>query len=164
MKLPFWSVKCRSINQWTNRPTQDSTPRWNSISELLCLARHDKSPRHNHSDCLRDRLTNSMQSSPSWKANSSAYFMQHEGSLPSSQKPSTCLYPTPYQSSPRHLTLRYRYNTRFNNTVSSKPRSSQRSLPFRPHYQKSVKISLLSHTCHMSSPSHLPWFDHPHVW
>jgi len=41
-------------------------------SELLRLARHDKPPRHNHSDCLTDQLTNSMQSSPSSKANSSS--------------------------------------------------------------------------------------------
>jgi len=30
------------LGQWTNCPTQDSSPRRNSVSELLSLATHDK--------------------------------------------------------------------------------------------------------------------------
>jgi hypothetical protein len=40
-------------------------------------------------------------------------------------------------------------------------RSSQWSLTFRPPNQNPVNTSPLPHACHMSSPPHPPWFNHP---
>jgi hypothetical protein len=45
------------------------------------------------------------------------------------------------------------------------PESSQWSLTFGPPNQNSVNISPLPNACHMSRPSHLPWFNHPNnIW
>jgi hypothetical protein len=41
------------------------------------------------------------------------------------------------------------------------PRSSQWSLAFRPSNQNPVNTSPLPHACHMCSPPHPPWFNHP---
>jgi hypothetical protein len=41
------------------------------------------------------------------------------------------------------------------------PRSSRWSLAFVPPNQNSVSTSPLLHACHMSSPPHPPWFNHP---
>jgi hypothetical protein len=41
------------------------------------------------------------------------------------------------------------------------PRSSQRYLPFGPPNKNPVDISPLPHACHMTRPSHPPWFNHP---
>jgi hypothetical protein len=45
--------------------------------------------------------------------------------------------------------------------LSPTPRSSQWSLAFRPPNQNPVSTSPLPHACHMSSPPHPPWFNHP---
>jgi hypothetical protein len=45
--------------------------------------------------------------------------------------------------------------------LSSAPWSSKRSLSFWFSHQNLVRISLLSHECHMSRPPHSPWFDLP---
>jgi hypothetical protein len=39
--------------------------------------------------------------------------------------------------------------------------SSQWSLAFGPPNQNPVNTSTLPHACHMSSPPHPPWFNHP---
>jgi hypothetical protein len=41
------------------------------------------------------------------------------------------------------------------------PRSSQWSLAFGPPNRNPVNTSPLPHACHMSRPSHPPWFSHP---
>jgi hypothetical protein len=41
------------------------------------------------------------------------------------------------------------------------PRSSQWSLAFVPTNKNPANTSLLPHACHMSSPPHSPWFNHP---
>jgi hypothetical protein len=41
------------------------------------------------------------------------------------------------------------------------PRSSQWSLAFGPSNQNPVSTSSLPHACHMSSPPHPSWFNHP---
>jgi hypothetical protein len=41
------------------------------------------------------------------------------------------------------------------------PRSSQWSLAFGPPNQNPVNTPPLPHVCHMSSPPHPPWFNHP---
>jgi len=104
--------------------------------------------------------------------------MQPEGSLPSPQQPSTCLYPTPHQSCPRHPTPLYLYNTSFKNILSSKSTSSQCPLSFRHHHQTSVISSatcpaylnlhdfitpIMSGEGHKSRSSLLRHFFHPPV-
>jgi hypothetical protein len=41
------------------------------------------------------------------------------------------------------------------------PTSSQWSLPFGPSNLNLANTSPLPHACHMSSPPHPPWFNHP---
>jgi hypothetical protein len=74
--------------------------------------------------------------------------MESEGSLPCSQQPITCRYPSSDQSSP---CPQYFLIIHFNIILPSLPWSSQRS--FAP------PKALLTRTCHMPRPSH-PLFDH----
>jgi len=50
---------------------------------------------------------------------------------------------------------------RVNIVLPSTPGSSNWSLSFRSLYQNPACTSTASHTCHMPSPSHSSWFDHP---
>jgi hypothetical protein len=49
----------------------------------------------------------------------------------------------------------------FNVILPPTPRSSQWSLAFGPPNKNPVNTFPLSHACHMSSPPHSPWFNHP---
>jgi hypothetical protein len=81
--------------------------------------------------------------------------MESRVSLLCSQEPATSPYSEPHASShtfqplfPKILIL------------TSTPRSSEWSLPFRFSNQNTLCISRLFHACYMPRLSHHPWFDH----
>ena len=88
-----------------------------------------------------------------------AFFLETEGSLPHSQDPANRPYSEPDQFSPCHLPNHF-LNIHFNTIFLSTPRSSKWPFSFRFPPQNPVRTSRLSHTCHMSCPSHSSWFDH----
>ena len=88
----------------------------------------------------------------------SPHFIEPEGSLPHLQVPATCPYPEPQQSIP--CSTPHFYKIHFN-ILPSKPESSKWSLSLGSHHQKYVCTSPVSHSCHMSRPSHSSRFDHP---
>ena len=92
----------------------------------------------------------------------SPHFIEPEGSLPHLQVPATCPYPEPQQSIP--CSTPHFYKIHFN-ILPSKPESSKWSLSLGSHHQKYVCTSPVSHSCHMSRPSHSSRFDHPNnIW
>jgi len=107
---------------------------------------------HSHSNCLADQLTNSVQSSPSWKSNSSSACQEVSWLY------ATRRFITEFTTA-LHLSLPHP-------TVSSSHLSpGLPSVRFPSDFTTKNLLSLLPHTCHMSSPSRLPWFDHPNnVW
>ena len=81
--------------------------------------------------------------------------MKHERLFPCLQELATCTYPEPDESNPRPPTL-----IDFNIILPFTYRSRNWSLFFGfPH--KHYVFSLVSHTCHMTHPSHSSLFDHP---
>ena len=76
-------------------------------------------------------------------------FIEREGSLPHSQASATCPYCGPAQSSPHTHILEILPNI----IHPSMPRSPQWSLSLRFPHQDPMHPPLLTHTCHMSSPS-----------
>ena len=82
-----------------------------------------------------------------------------EGSLPHSQAYATCLYPGPAQSSPYTQSHLRQIHP---NIHPSTPRSTQWSPSLRFPHQDPIHFPLLTHTCHMPSPSHSSRFYHPH--
>jgi len=85
--------------------------------------------------------------------------MEPEGSLPHLQKPATCPYPEPDQSSPSSQ-LNF-FTIHFYIILPSKPRSSKWSFFLRFLHQNPAWTSPLPHACHMPHPPHSSRFDHP---
>ena len=75
--------------------------------------------------------------------------MEPEGSLPHSQESATFSYPGPAQSSPHtHIPPP--------GDPPSMPTSPQWSLSLQFPHQDPIHTPLLTHMCHMPSPSHSP--------
>jgi hypothetical protein len=115
-------------------------------------------------------LTNSMQLSHSWEANSysanqiiprflwnpKVHNRVHNSSL---------LVPILTHTNPAHTFPSYFPNIHSNITLPSTPRSSEWSRPFRFSNQNFVCISHLSHSCCMSHSSYPPLSDHANnIW
>ena len=83
--------------------------------------------------------------------------MESEVSLPHSQKPATCPYPEPNQSSPCHQS--HFLKIHLNIILPSMPGSSKYPLSQRFPHRNSVYVSPLPDTCYMPRPSPY-WFDH----
>jgi hypothetical protein len=71
------------------------------------------------------------------------------------------LDPIMSQLNPIHPIDPYLPKVHLNVILPPTPRSSQWSLAFRPPNQNPVNTSPFPHACHMSSPPHPPWFNHP---
>jgi hypothetical protein len=108
-------------------------------------------------------LTNWMEQSPSWEADSCS-----ASQFPAGYKTKwfvtmfiracrwsiswdRCIQSTPLPP--------YSFKIYFNIILSSMRRFSKWSLSFRVFYQIFVRIFLRSYVCYMSSPYHSPWFD-----
>jgi hypothetical protein len=89
--------------------------------------------------------------------------MEHEGSLPCSQNPP--LVPTLSQMNQVH-TFQLYFPTIYSSIIlPSMPSSSEWSHPIRFPEQNCVRMSHLSHVCHMLRPSHPPCLDNPNnIW
>jgi hypothetical protein len=84
--------------------------------------------------------------------------MEPEGSSHCSQHPATGPYPDPHESSPHPPTLFL--NFLFNIILTSTPRSSEWSLPFRYSDQNCIRVCYLSHACYIFCPSHPLWLEY----
>ena len=111
-------------------------------------------------------LTYSMVQSPSWEAN---WFAASQEIPCISRNPKvhyrTHKCPPPVsilgQPNPVHIPTSHLLEIHPNIIHPSKPRSPQWSLSFQFPHQDPIHPPLLTHTCHMPSPSH-SWFYHPH--
>jgi hypothetical protein len=107
-------------------------------------------------------VTNSMEQGPSWGINSKSASQEINNLL---RKPKVQYdgYKTPpmvpivSHMHPVHTFPSYFYEIRSNIILTSTPRSSEWSLPFRFHDQNFVCTSHLTHAYHMPHSSHPPW-------
>ena len=67
------------------------------------------------------------------------------------------------QPSPVHIPTSHLLEIHPNIIHPSMPRSPQWSPSLRFPHQDTINPPLLTHTCHMPSPSHSSWFYHPHT-
>jgi len=112
-------------------------------------------------------LTYSTVQSPSWKAN---WFVASQEIPRISRNPKvhyrTHKRPPPVstlgQPNPVHIPTSHLLEIHLNIIHPSTPRSPQWSLPLRFPHQDPIHPPLLTHTCHMSSPSLSYLFYHPH--
>ena len=112
-------------------------------------------------------LTYSMVHSPSWEAN---WFAASQEIPRISRDPKvhyrTHKRPPPVpilgQPNPVHILTSHLLEIHPNIIHPSTPRSPQRSLSLRFPHQDPIHPPLLTHTFHMSSPSHSSRFYHPH--
>ena len=89
--------------------------------------------------------------------------MEFEFSTRQSQTPPPS--PVMNQNSPVCVPPSHLLNMHFNIILPSMPTSSKWSISLRSPYQNPLKTSPVPHTCHMPSPSHYFWFDHPNnIW
>ena len=112
-------------------------------------------------------LTYSMVQSPSWAAdwlaasqdiprisrNPKVHYRTHKHMPP---------VPILGQPNPVHMPTSHILESHPNIIHPSTPRSPQWSLSLRFPHQDPIHTPLLTHTCHMPSPSHSSWFYHPH--
>jgi len=104
--------------------------------------------------CLRYKLSNSMDQSPYWEANSHSASQKIPRILWNSE-----VHYRVHKGPPLIRILSY-YNI-----LPSTPRSSEWSLPFKFSNQNTVCIYHPSDACCMPLLSHSPWFDHSNnIW
>ena len=132
------------------------TSQWDQGYNIAATARR-LSPEQHLTDCcmlpLLHVIPNSMEHSPSWKANSSsASQLIHKCSpYPEPEQPLSCL--------PILLKIH------FNIILPFMPGSSNWSVSISSPHQKLYAPLLSPHSCHMPNPSHSSWFDHPYnIW
>ena len=112
-------------------------------------------------------LTYSMVQSPSWEANWFAVSQEipriiwnPEVHYRTHKRPPTV--PILGQPNPVHIPTSHLLEINFNIIHPSTPRSPHWSLSLRFPHQDPTHLTLLTHTCHMPSPSHSSRFYHPH--
>ena len=119
------------------------------------------------SNIRRSILTYSMVQSPSWEANWFAASQE----IPRISRNLKVHYrthkrPPPFsildQPNPVHIHTSHLMEIRSNIIRPSTPRSPQWSPSLRFPHQNTIHPHLLTHTCHMPSPSHSSPFYHPH--
>jgi hypothetical protein len=87
-----------------------------------------------------------------------------EGLSPHSQQPANGPHPEPSEYSP-HSPPANLHNVRFDRIHPSTPWSFKRSLSLGLSHQNPIRVSPLSHACHMPRPPYSPWFDLPdNIW
>ena len=105
--------------------------------------------------------------SPSWETN----WFAASKEIPRISRNSKVHYrthkrPPPFpilgQPNPIHIPISHLLEIHPNIIHPSTPRSLQWSLSLRFHHQDPIHPPLLTHTCHMSSPSHSSRFYHAH--